>query len=99
MPESLKAIGNKLGHFLKISEATLRGKYTSYARICVDMDLSGALPDEVILEVYDEEWVRAVNYEHILFRCHKFHEHGHLSRYCPLNRREENLNTNKGNLG
>lgn len=40
MSESLKAIGNKLGHFLKIPEATLRGKYTSYACICVEMDLS-----------------------------------------------------------
>jgi len=96
MPESLKAIGNKLGHFLKISKVTLRGKYTSYARICLDMDLLGALPDEVILEVYDEEWVQTVYYEHISFRCHKFHEHGHLSRHCPLNRREENLNTRKG---
>lgn len=57
LPESLKAIGNKLGHFLKISKATLWGKYTSFARICVEMDLSGALPDEIILEVYDEEWV------------------------------------------
>jgi len=96
MPESLKAIGNKLGHFLKISEATLRGKYTSYARICVEMDLSGALLDEVILEVYDEEMVQIVDYEHILFRCHKCHEHGHLSKDCPLNRREETLNTSKG---
>ena len=96
MPESLKAIGNKLGHFLKISEATLRGKYTSYACICVEMDLSGALLDEVILEVYDEEWVQTVDYEHIPFRCHKCHEHGHLSRDYPLNKREENLNTNKG---
>lgn len=33
------------------------------------MDLSGALLDEVILEVYDEEWVQAVNYEHIPFQC------------------------------
>ena len=55
--ESLKSIGNKLGHFLKISEATLRGKYTSFARIFIEMDLSGALSDEIILEVYDEEWV------------------------------------------
>eukprot|EP00253_Pinus_taeda_P024856 PITA_24856 len=96
MRESLKAIGNKLGHFLKISEATLRGKYTSYAHICVEMDLSGALPDEVILEVYDEEWVQAVDYEHIPFKCHKCHEHGHLSGDCPLNQREENLNPSKG---
>ena len=96
MHDSLKAIGNKLGHFLKIAEATLRGKYTSYAHICVEMDLSGALPDEVILEVYDKEWVQMVDYEHIPFRCHKCHEHGHLSRDCPLNKREKHLNTSKG---
>lgn len=96
MPESLKAIGNKSGHFLKSSEATLRGKHISYACISVEMDLSIALPDEVILEVYDEEWVQAVDYEHISFRCHKCHAHGHLSKDCPLNRREENLNPNKG---
>ena len=60
------------------------------------MDLSRALPDEVILEVYDDEWVQVVDYEHIPFRCHKCHEHGHLSRDCRLNRREEYLNTSKG---
>jgi len=49
LPESLKTIGNKMGHFLKISEATLKGKYTSFARICVEMDLSGALLEEIIL--------------------------------------------------
>lgn len=60
------------------------------------MDLSGGLPDEVILEVYDEEWVQAVDYEHIPFRCYKCHEHGHLFRDCPLNIREEHQKTNKG---
>ena len=55
--ESLATIGNKLGCFVKVYEATKRRKYTSFARICVEMDLSEALPDEVILEVYDEEWV------------------------------------------
>lgn len=48
------------------------------------MDLSGALPDEVILEVFDEKWVQTVDYEHIPFRCHRCHEHGHLLRDCPL---------------
>eukprot|EP00253_Pinus_taeda_P022907 PITA_22907 len=56
----------------------------------------GALPYEVILEVYDEEWVQIVEYEHIPFRCHKFHEQGHLSRDFPLNKREEYLHTSKG---
>eukprot|EP00253_Pinus_taeda_P025496 PITA_25496 len=69
--KSLSAIGNKLGRFVKASEATKRGKYTSFARVCVEMDLSGALPDEVILEVFDEEWVQTLYYEHIPFRCRR----------------------------
>ena len=73
--ESLAAIGNKLGRYVKALEATRRGKYTSFARICVEMDLYGALSDEFILEVYDEEWVQTVDYEHIPFRCRKCHEH------------------------
>jgi len=57
LSESLKAIINKLWHLIKISNATLRGKYTSFAQIYVEIDLFGALLDEIILEVYDEEWV------------------------------------------
>lgn len=52
------------------------------------MDLSGALPDELILEVLDEEWVQRVDYEHIPFRCHRCHEHGHLFRDCPRSKNE-----------
>ena len=48
------------------------------------MDLSRALLDELILEVFDEKWVQTVDYEHILFRCRRCHEHGHLIRDCPL---------------
>ena len=84
--ELLAAIGNKLGHYVKASEATRRGKYTSFARICVEMDLSRALPEEIILEVFYEESVQTVYYEHIPFRCRKCHEHGHLFRDCPLNK-------------
>jgi len=84
--ESLMAIGNKLGNFVKASEATRRGKYTSFARICVEIELSGALLEEIILEVFDEEWVQIVDYDHIPFRCHKCHEHGHIFRDCTLNK-------------
>jgi len=92
--ESLAAIGNKLGRFVKASEATRRGKYTSFARICVEMDLSRALPDEVFLEVFDEEWVKIVDYEHIPFRCRKCHEHGHLFRDCPLSKEDNKSKAN-----
>lgn len=69
--DSLAAIGNKLGCYVKAFKATRRGKYTSFSRICVEMDLSGVLPDEVILEFFDEEWVQMVEYEHIPFRCRR----------------------------
>ena len=92
--ESLAAIGNKLGCFVEGLEATRRGKYTSYARIYVEMDLSGALPDEVILEVFDEDWVQTVDYEHILFKCCKCHKHGHLFRDCPLSREDNRSKQN-----
>lgn len=55
------------------------------------MDLYGALPDEIILEVYDEEWVQAVDYEHVPFRCRKCHEHRHLFRDCPLSKMESSI--------
>ena len=91
--ESLKAIGNKIGHFIKISDGTLRAKYTSFTWICVEMDLSGALPKEIILEVYDEEWVQTADYENIPFRCCKCHEHGHLFKDCPIINMEGNGKT------
>lgn len=53
-------------------------KYTSFTRICMEMDLSGALLDEKIREVFDEDRVEALDYEHIPFRCSKCHEHEHL---------------------
>jgi len=95
--ESLATIGNKLGRYVKASEATRRGKYTSFARISVEMDLLGALPNEIIMEVFDKEWVQTVDYEHIPFRCRRCHEHGHLLRDRPLSKEnnKEKLNTTK----
>jgi len=60
------------------------------------MDLSGALPYEIIPEVYDEGWVQVVDYEHVPFRCRKCHEHVHLFRDCALNKMEDNMKTNTG---
>jgi hypothetical protein len=77
-------IGNTLGHYVKASEATRQCKYTSYARICVYMNISKAIPGAVTLEYQDEDWVQTLDYEHIPFRCRRCHEHGHLFRDCPL---------------
>jgi len=83
--ETLADIGNKLGVFIKVAEETKSRRYTSYARICVQMHLTKALADSVSLFHDDFEWNQPLDYEHIPFRCRKCHEHGHLFRDCPLN--------------
>lgn len=60
-------------------------RYISYARICVYMDISKELPEEVKISWEDEKWFQPINYEHIPFRCRRCHEHGHLFQDCPLN--------------
>jgi hypothetical protein len=67
LSSTFEAIGNKLGKYVKTSDATLKGKYTSYARICIEMDVSGALPEAISLEFRDEEWIQSIDYEKICF--------------------------------
>lgn len=80
----VEAIDNKLGIFVKIAEATKRERYTSYAHICVYLDILNPLPGELCLVSHDEEWVETIDYEHIPFRCHKCHMHGHIFKDFPL---------------
>jgi hypothetical protein len=56
------------------------------------MDVSGALPEAISLEFRDEEWIQNIDYEQIPFRCRRFHEHGHLIREFPLNKKQETTN-------
>lgn len=58
--DSLQAIGNVLGKFIKVAEKTKIRRYTSYARICVYMHLNKALLDAVSLFHDDIEWVQLI---------------------------------------
>jgi len=91
--ETVMDIGNSLGVFIKAAEETKTRRYTSYARICVQMHLNKALVDSVSLFHDDYEWIQTIDYEHIPFRCCKCHEHGHLFRDCPLNLQPKTLAT------
>eukprot|EP00253_Pinus_taeda_P020851 PITA_20851 len=82
-PEILEGIGNSIGAFVKVAETTKRGKFTSYARICVYMNIEEPLPEYVEVEYHDEIWQHPIDYEHIPFRCRRCHEYDHLFRECP----------------
>jgi len=83
--DSLQDIGNGLGEFIKIAKETKLKRYTSYARICIYMHLSKALPDAVGLYHDDFEWTQSIDYEHVPFRCRKCHAISHLFRDFPSN--------------
>ena len=85
--EILMDIENTLRNFIKVSEKTRQRKYISYARICIYLDISRDLPDGIELTWEDEEWFQAIDYEQIHFRCRRCHEHGHLFKDFPQNKR------------
>jgi len=49
-PHILEGIGNSIRTFVKVGESTKRGKYTSYARICVYMNIVEPLPEYIEVE-------------------------------------------------
>lgn len=54
--EILEGIGNTIGSFVKIAETTKKGWYTSYARMCVYMNITDPIPDTIELEYHEEVW-------------------------------------------
>lgn len=82
-PDILEGIGNSLGRFVKIAETTYHRRHTSFARICVYMNISEPLPESIELEYEGKIWQQTLDYEHIPFRCRRCHEYGHLYKTCP----------------
>jgi hypothetical protein len=101
LEEVLAGIGNTIGIYVKSSEATKQRRYTSYARLCVYLNIEKPLPSTITLKYQDEDWAQTIDYEHIPFRCRKCHEHGHLFRECPLNEapKEGNIENSKDKEG
>lgn len=67
----LIAIGNSLGKFLKMDEdRAIRGIFT-FARICVEVDLSQGLPNHITLNFNNSLWTQPLDYENTAFRCRR----------------------------
>lgn len=78
-----RAIGNTLGSFIMGDFwRETKGLY-SYARICVELDLSKGLPNQINLKINDFVWSQTLDYENTAFRCRHCHQSGHLQNTCP----------------
>ena len=78
-----------MGEFIKVSEQTRVQRYTSFAQICVYLDLSKELPEAICMKWEDEEWIQSIDYEQLPFLCRNCHKCSHLGRGCPKMKAEE----------
>jgi len=87
--KTLTAIGNTLGRMLKIdAERHIKGIFT-FARICVEVDLSKGLPESIILNFNNSQWKQTLDYENTAFSCRGCQQTGHLYNTC------KSINKNK----
>ena len=84
----LSAIGNSLGKFLKTDEERINQGIFTYARICVEVDLSLGLPDHITLNFNNSLWTQPLDYENTTFRCRGCMQTRHLQYACPLARKD-----------
>jgi len=97
----LEDIGNLLGSYIKSDkERQDKGLFT-YARICVEIDLSKGLPDRMHLKHESHIWLQRLDYENTAFRCRYCQLTGHLQDSCPLAKKlpkkKKGMRTNRKN--
>ena len=72
-----------LGKPIGSSQQTQYKKVMTFARICVEIDLSKPLPDSVEVSVGSYTWVQQLDYETLPFWCRLCNEYGHLQCRYP----------------
>ena len=81
--ETLRDIGNSLGKFVVADIDWAKKGLATYARICIEVDLSEGLPEQIILIWKSQKWVQHLDYENTTFRCRSYLQTGHLQGTCP----------------
>jgi hypothetical protein len=74
----LQSIGNGLGKFVCRSPDS-KQSHSTFARICVEMDLSKGFLAEIILQGKDYSRTQKLDYENLSFRCRHCFDTGHLA--------------------
>lgn len=81
-PKVLEAIGNCLGVFLKADLSYMQTGRRTVARILVGLQIYKGLADRLPIQYSCGTHVQPLNYEGLMFRCHRCHEWGHMVAEC-----------------
>lgn len=81
---TLEAIGSSIGKFLK--NYLDRGKLglSTYARICLEVDLSKGILEKIILKWKNTKWTIQLDYDNTTFHYRICNQTRHLQDTCPL---------------
>jgi len=93
--QALEGIGNSVGQFLKIDVDRFIREIFTFARICVEVDLSQGLPDNITLIFNDTHWTQPMDYENTSFQCHRCLQTDHLHSACPQTKKHPKRNKKK----
>ena len=65
-------IDNNLGRHIKTNLEKAQVGLTTYACICMEVDLNKSLPEKMILKWNDDKWVQLLDYQNATFWCKIF---------------------------
>lgn len=86
---TLFAIGGLFGTPIQIDHATATQTRLSFARICVELDISKPPPEEFVLDIMGKEVIQKVKWDKIHMYCLECCHVGHSSASCYANRQRE----------
>ncbi|XP_042045665.1 uncharacterized protein LOC121791916 [Salvia splendens] len=79
---ALFAIGKLLGTPIQVDRATANKARLSFARLCIEIDITKPPPEEIILDICGRELVQQVKWDKIPSYCHECKHVGHTGEVC-----------------
>ncbi|XP_042035112.1 uncharacterized protein LOC121781440 [Salvia splendens] len=79
---ALFAIGKLFGTPIQVDRATASKSRLSFARICIEIDITKPPPEEIILDICGRETVQQVKWDKIPAYCLECRHVGHSSEVC-----------------
>jgi hypothetical protein len=79
---TLRSIGDSLGTFISVDNATLRAPDRKVNKVLVELDIHGGLHESLDIVWRERKKKQHLDYLGIPFRCNRCHSTGHLRRDC-----------------